>query len=135
MSDDSEDQLRINFEIALQTIGRLEEKLRAAEGERDRLDALINSPHVDNFMDNVRTEAAHQRERWGVDHDAGKADADWFWLIGYVAGKAMRPTTGHKRLHHIITTAAVCLNWHAHAVGEHTEMRPGIEPPKGEVGP
>jgi hypothetical protein len=99
------------------------------------LEALINNPQTESFLDAVRVEAAHQQERWGVDHDAGKADADWFWLIGYLAGKALRPeNTLNKKLHHIITTAAVCLNWHGHATGMRTRMRPGIEPPTDLAG-
>lgn len=102
-----------------------ESELAAANREIDRLVALINNPHTNSFLDAVRLEAAHQRERWKAEHDSGKEDADWFWLIGHLAGKAIhRP---EKQLHHIITTAAVCLNWHmARTVGN--DMRPGIKP-------
>jgi hypothetical protein len=99
-----------------------------AADEIERLDALINNPHTADFLEAVRTEAAHQRERWGSDHDAGKGDADWFWLIGYLAGKTL--SKPEKQLHHIITTAAACLNWHAARAGVDTRMRPGIEPPE-----
>lgn len=111
--------------------------IRLADAERElrELRTQLNTPHTTDFLEAVRVEAAHQRERWGVDHDAGKSDPDWFWLIGYLAGKALRPdNTPEKRLHHIITTAAVCLNWHAHATGVDTRMRPGIEPPGVLVG-
>jgi len=89
------------------------------KAENKQLEALINNPHIDNFIEAVRLEAAHQRERWPPEHDERKTDADWFWLIGYLAGKILRPDqTPEKRLHHIITTAAVCLNWHKHSVEE-----------------
>jgi hypothetical protein len=92
-------------------------RLRVAE-----LEALINNPHTASFLEAVRLEAAHQRERWAAQHDAGKTDADWFWLVGYLAGKAIHKP--EKQLHHIITTAAACLNWHmARTVGN--DMRPG----------
>jgi hypothetical protein len=113
--------------------------------EIERLDGLINTPHIEDFLTAVRLEAAHQRERWGVEHDAGKTDVDWFWLIGYLAGKALNegksapdaintrtfPPTSFvtKQLHHIITTAAACLNWHMQKRGDDTRMRPGIAPP------
>lgn len=101
---------------------------RDAANELRKLDALINSPHVCNFLEAVKREAAHQRLRWGTAQDAGKEDADWFWLIGYLAGKAIRPdATPEKRLHHIITTAAACLNWHAARTGVDTAMRPGMD--------
>ena len=101
--------------------------------DADRQDAeayrRINTPEVSNFLAGVHNEALHQRERWGAEGDAGKTDADWYWLVGYLAGKAIRPdATPEKRLHHIITTAAALLNWHAARVGAYAAMRPGIDP-------
>lgn len=97
--------------------------LRDAERYR-----AINTPEIEDFLAAVHNEALHQRERWGSDQDAGKADADWLWLLGYLAGKALHAQTDEKRLHHIITTAAACLNWHAARVGAWASMRPGIDP-------
>lgn len=99
--------------------------------EVERLRALVNTPTLHSFRDGVVLEAAHQRERWGADHDAGKAPADWFWLVGYLAGKALQAQTSgntEKALHHTISTAAALANWHAAISGEHTAMRPGINP-------
>lgn len=103
-----------------------------AAAELLRLEALINNPHTADFVEAVKSEAAHQRERWSVEHDAGKTDADWFWLIGHLAGKALNKP--EKQLHHIITTAAACLNWHAARTGADTRMRPGITPPLEALG-
>jgi hypothetical protein len=99
--------------------------------EVERLRALVNTPTLHSFSDGVVLEAAHQRERWGADHDAGKEPADWFWLVGYLAGKALQAQTSgntEKALHHTISTAAALANWHAAISGEHTTMRPGIDP-------
>ncbi|HEY0915401.1 MAG TPA: hypothetical protein VGE22_11065 [Solimonas sp.] len=95
-----------------------------ATGLEERF-AAINTPEIADFLKAVENEALHQRDRWGADGDAGKADADWFWLIGYLAGKALHKP--EKVLHHIITTAAACLNWHAAKLGVHNRMRPGHE--------
>lgn len=104
-------------------------EFEATRIERDRLHALINTAHTLDFLSAVHLEALHQRERWTAEHDEGKQDYDWFWLLGYLAGKAIRPNQStEKRVHHIITTAAACLNWHAHVTGASTEMRPGAEP-------
>lgn len=116
-------------EEAERQLAASEARVRELGAENKRLDSLINNPHTEHFLEAVQLEAAHQQERWGSDHDAGKEDADWFWLIGYLAGKAIRPgQSQEKRLHHIITTAAACLNWHAHASSTHTgpTMRPGL---------
>jgi hypothetical protein len=107
---------------------------RSSEDEADAIDAAkyraLNTPEIAEFLVAIEREALHQRERWGVESDGGKTDADWFWLIGYLAGKAIRPDgSTEKRLHHIITTAAACMNWHAARVGTYTAMRPGIAPP------
>lgn len=114
-------------------IASLIERAITAETECERLKALINTPEVFDFVKAVQLEAAHQRKRWGSDHDAGKSDADWFWLIGYLAGKALHNpgVDAEKQLHRIITIAAAAANWHAAKRGQ-TNMRPGIETPAGD---
>ena len=102
--------------------------------EAERLDRLLNTPEIMDFVKAVPLEAAHQRERWDSAHDAGKTPADWFWLVGYLAGKALHSQTSgniEKALHHVVTTAAALCNWHAAILGK-TDMRPGIETPPGE---
>ena len=93
---------------------------------------VINAPETADFMAGVPIEAAHQRDRWGSDHDAGKGPMDWFWLIGYLAQKAATAQIAgdaDKALHHTIRTAAALANWHAAISGASTTMRPGIECP------
>lgn len=94
---------------------------------------VINTPETADFMAGVPLEAAHQRERWGSAHDAGKTPFDWFWLIGYLAQKAASSQVGgdlEKAKHHTISTAAALANWHAQLSGR-TDMRPGIGPGNG----
>jgi len=84
--------------------------------EHSRLDTLLNTPELNNFRDAVVREAAHQREKWPKGHDAQKSAEDWMWLIAYVSVKATQANRygdHDKYLHHIITTAACCANWHA----------------------
>jgi len=97
--------------------------------ELERLQAIINTPQSDDFIRAVSIESEHQRQRWGVEHDAKKTPADWFWLIGYLAGKALHAHAAgnaEKAEHHVITTAAACANWHLAMFGK-TGMRPGID--------
>lgn len=106
--------------------------LRGAAAELRRLDALINNPETESFVEGIRLEAAHQEERWGAEHDEGKEPHDWYWLVGHLAGKAlMACITGDrdKALHHLITTAAALANWHRKILGSGT-MRPGIATPE-----
>lgn len=105
-----------------------------ARAEVERLKLLLNTPETENFVVAVVREAGHQVERWGSDHDAGKAPADWFWLVGYLAGKALTAAVLgglEKAKHHCISSAAALANWHATLSGIATSMRPGIIPPEG----
>ncbi len=86
------------------------------------LEAQINTPEVLDFARAVQMEAAHQRLRWGTDHDAGKTDSDWYWLLAHIAGKALHGVGGgdnspEKQLHRIATIAAVAANWHLYRLG------------------
>lgn len=77
--------------------------------------ALVNNPHTTEFLHAVQIEAAHQRDRWGEAHDRGKSAENWFWLVGYLAGKCLRAViTGDKEkaLHHTISSAAALANWY-----------------------
>lgn len=101
------------------------------QAEVERLNAIINQPQKDDFLRAVSTEAEHQRQRWSESHDAGKLPSDWFWLIGYLGGKALHAHVMgdiEKTEHHIITTAAACANWHLALFGK-TDMRPGTATP------
>lgn len=130
---------------------------RAAAREIEAQRAKLEQPELISFRDAVVQEALHQRERWGSEHDAGKGPADWIWLVGVLAGRALdhhkdaerltaalqaasAEMTGgeyarsfvaishhrEKAVHHCITAAAVLANWHAHVLGLHTGMRPGL---------
>lgn len=104
------------------------EELRA---EVARLTGLLNSPETGDFLKGVSLEIPHQRERWGAQHDAGKGPLDWVWLLGYLVNKAAKAALDgdtEKALHHTISSAAACGNWHAAIAGHDTSMRPGIDP-------
>lgn len=115
----------------------LQERCETLQAEVTRLRGLINTPHTHDFIEAVKLEMPHQRERWGTSHDAGKTPADWFWLVGYLAGKALHALVSgniEKAKHHVITTAAALGNWFLAITGESTTMRPGIEPPASSQG-
>lgn len=132
---ESRDAYKRDAEAMLPILNAAQQGLEEAGRENDRLNAIINTPHADEFWRSASIEAEHQRQRWGAEHDGGKTPADWFWLIGYLAGKALHAHAAgstEKAENHIITTAAACANWHRAMFGK-TDMRPGIEPPTGEV--
>ena len=90
---------------------------------------LIARPYIGAWSDEVIVEAAHQRDRWGADHDHGKSPEDWFWLIGYLAGKALASHKAgdmHKARHHTVSTAAVLAHWAAAVAGDESVFRPGL---------
>lgn len=102
----------VTDERAEEMVAEATTELRA---EVARLQAILNTPETANFLEGLRLEAAHQRERWGAPHDREKSAEHWYWLVGYLAGKALRAAiTGdvEKALHHAISSAAALLHWH-----------------------
>ena len=102
-----------------------------AEAEAERFRALISRPYVGLWADEVVVEAAHQRERWPSAEDAKKTPAAWFWLVGYLAGKALAAAEAgdtDKLRHHTVSTAAVLAHWAAYAKGDETVYAPGTTP-------
>lgn len=97
---------------------------------------LWEGPETDDWLQGVRKEAAHQTARWGVEGEDGKDWTDFFWLVGYLTGKALRSSLEgdqEKARHHTISTGAVLLNWHACLVGIAHRFRPGIAAPESET--
>lgn len=93
------------------------------KAEYERLHALLNTPEIEDFIEGLRVEAAHQRERWGEEHDEQKTPEDWFWVIGYLAGKALNAQKSgdmKKLKHHLITGAAILANQHRLTSGRKT---------------
>lgn len=103
-----------------------DDKIAALRAEVSRLRAIVDSPDPHDFWPASEKEAQFQQVRWGNDGDAGKTDADWFWLIGHVGTKVLYAQTTEKKLPRITTIAAAAKNWHAATLGD-TSMRPGIE--------
>lgn len=104
------------------------DELLKAKQERDDLLAIINSPHNDQFLEGTRREVAHQVQRWGSVHDRAKRPADWFWLVGYLAGKCLAAHIAgdvDKAMHHTISTAAALGNWHTAIKLGASTMAPG----------
>jgi len=99
-----------------------------AEAEVRRLRGLINHPEIEAFLRAAHIEAVHQVIRWGTSHDRAKRPADWFWLVGYLAGKALHAAVAgniEKAKHHCISTAAALYNWHCAISGTDVRMCPG----------
>lgn len=103
--------------------------------EADRLAELINTPEFVDFVEAVKREAAHQRERWGEAHDRSKSAENWYWLVGFLAGKALRAHIDgdlDKARHHTISSAAALSQWHAwigrdptgNGVGQDGDLKP-----------
>lgn len=104
-------------DIALvkQELAAMTQRAEAAEAARDRLFRLINNPHTEEFLASVKLEAAYQRQKFGDAHDRNKSAENWFWLVGYLAGKCLRSVIvgdSHKALHHTISSGAALANWY-----------------------
>ena len=118
--DDQYVEMAENMEAASRLLAASRERASVLQDEIDRLNAIIHTPHCDDFIQGVAIEAEFQRQKHG-DEDARKDPAQWYWVVGYLAGKALyswlRGDT-EKAKHHVITTAALCANWHRKLKGE-----------------
>lgn len=88
----------------------------------DATSAADDNPIIHNFVEGLVAEKAHQTKRWGTVHDRNKPHMEWFWLIGYLAGKGLSAALKgdyDKAMHHCISTAAVCAQWHDAINGGH----------------
>jgi len=114
---------------AVNNIDARDAEIAGRRAEVERLSGLLNNPYNHDFLIGAVIEAGHQIERWGAAHDRGKEAADWYWLVGYLAGKALAAQLKgdtDKALHHTISTAAALANWHNSITGNDTRMRPGL---------
>lgn len=105
--------------------------LADAQGEVARLQELINSPETEDFDKGVPLECAHQVERWGEAHDRNKSAENWYWLVGYLAGKSLRACIvgdRAKALHHTISAGAALRNWHKAIKRDSTGAGVGQDP-------
>lgn len=81
----------------------------------EELERWLNRPYIADFQAAVQREAAHQKLRWGEEHDRSKTNDEMFAVVSYLAGKAMKSSwdgNKEKTLHHLITAAAALANWH-----------------------
>src|SRR5258708_34097987 len=95
-------------------------QLAIAEVQRDEALAVLNTPELYDFAKAVRLEGAHQRKRWGTEHDAGKAPSEWHWLLGYLAWKALASplkSDVDKALHQTVTASSALATWHSAKLG------------------
>ena len=130
-------RVRKAYETLCHERGLAAAEITRLQGEVERLRAALNTPEVADFAKGLVLEAAHQRSRWGSEHDAGKTPLDWFWLIGYLAQKAAEAEIAgrtEKALHHTISTAAALANWHMAITGNDNSMRPGLDAARQALG-
>ncbi len=129
--------IRRGFERLERLVALKDDELAEKNARLLELEGRINTPHTDDWFEAVRLEAAHQVERWGTEHDQGKAPTDWLWLIGWLVGKSCTSAVKgdvEKAKHHTISTGACLLNWFRALAGDSSEMRPGIADPEAHRG-
>jgi hypothetical protein len=136
--------LKPDGSVTIAPRGGLKDELERVRSEWEQcaaklaaLKELLDTPEIELFDKAVPLEAAHQIKRWGAEHDAGKEPEDWFWLVGYLAGKALAAFRAHdqdKAKHHCISAAAALRNWHQCIRTGANNMRPGISAEKQSIG-
>jgi len=89
------------------------------------LEKLIGSPEIENFLEGVRIEAAHQTDKWGMKDEESKFPHDYALVMDRLKGKqteAIWTRDSEKYRHHLVTLAAVCFNAHRQVSKEGTAI-------------
>lgn len=79
------------------------------------MSALDDVPITHDFLAGLHAEKDHQVRRWGRSHDSNKSPTDWFWVLGWIAGKAVAAHLAGDRVkaqHRVIAAAAILSHWH-----------------------
>lgn len=125
----------VKFRLGLLEIHRdIENRVGGLETHIANIDRYLNTPEYEDFAAGVVSEARHQLTVREED-DETKEPKDWFWTLGYLAGKALSAALAkdwQKAKHHIITSAALLNNWHrailrAEKEPQHTKLTPEQE--------
>lgn len=121
------------YEAIINTYRHLSPTGESAWTERLKyLEALINSPEIDDFLKGLQLEAAHQTERWSVEAEEKKMPHHYACVMDKLKGKmAMAIFDGNieKYKHHLVTLAAVCFNVHRQIDKEGTAIHNYFHPP------
>lgn len=84
-----------------------------SKSQRELINAIINTPQTENFIDAVKIEIQHHIERWGDESE--KHPHDFHCVISYLNGKLIKSIWEkdvEKFEHHLITITAVCGTCH-----------------------
>lgn len=121
------------YRASLANRNALIETVEALHRECLRLeDAARSISETDAFFETARAEARHERMREEPGAPPRK-DADWFWLIGYLAGRVLSPVGVETKCARVAAVAAACLNWHAAIVEKSAAWAHAMaEPATGE---
>lgn len=79
------------------------------------LEALINNPELDDFLNGLKLESAHQTERWGRNDEEKKFPHEYANVVSYLVGKLIKAIWDRdkdKFKHHCISIAAALFNCH-----------------------
>ena len=89
--------------------------------------AALNVSSATAFLEGVNAEAAKQRATNQATGIIPPNDTDWFWLIGFHAGKAVGHIPRETKVTAVYAAAATCLNWYLAITERFNKMQPGPE--------
>jgi hypothetical protein len=68
-----------------------DKEIKKLAAELERLQKLLNTPEIIDFLRGVELEAAHQVIRWGEPQDRSKSAENWFWLVDISQARLCAP--------------------------------------------
>lgn len=81
----------------------------------EKLNLLINNPELNNFIEAIKIESAHQTERWGREHEENSPPHHYVLVANKLLGKiatSIFDSDSDKFKHHCITLASMLHNCH-----------------------
>jgi hypothetical protein len=79
------------------------------------VDTIINTPITEDFIQGLKNEIQHQKQRSGASHDADKSLSNWVRLIHHVSRKVSEADWDQKPenvKHNIIRNASALFGFH-----------------------
>ena len=109
--------------IHLPEIEEKDKEIAELKAEVSRLNTLINSPEINDFIEGVKIEAAHQTEKWGKQED--HPPHHYILIFTKLLGKlsvCIWDRDVDKFKHHLITLSAAAHNIHRQIDNDSTEV-------------
>ncbi len=130
LRSESKEQTKYKMPTNFENVLAIEEQPKE-ETREQYLERLINNPEIENFLEGVKLEAAHQIERWGLEKEERNPPHHYILVMAKILGKMSTDIFDRdveKFKHHCIAVAAEMHNLHRQIEKEGTQINNWFHP-------